>query len=77
MNYSEVDCLGLLVRRSRPDTVVYLCVINPSRFSSWSFVNVHRHRVKGSRQATGLLRVFSHRLRGWIAVAGRNMFELI
>lgn len=77
MNYSEVDCLGLLVRRSRPDTALYLCVINPSQFSSWSFVNVHRHRVKGSRQASGPLRVFSHCSRRWIVAADRNVVELI
>lgn len=75
MNYSEVDCLALLVRRSRPDTVLYLCVINPSQFSGWSFVNVHRQRVEGSREATGLPRVFPHCSR--VAVADRNMFELI
>lgn len=34
MNYSEADCLGLLVRRSGQDTVLYLCVINASHFST-------------------------------------------
>lgn len=33
MNYSEVDCLGLLVLRSGQDTLLYLCVINASHFS--------------------------------------------
>lgn len=46
MNNSEADCLGLLVRRSGQDTVLYLCVINASHFPL-RLVYVYHQRERG------------------------------
>lgn len=62
MNYSVVDCLGLLVRCSGINTPLYLCVINADHFSILALLMfiISGEKVSAGDWLASVYSVFAH-----------------